>query len=334
MPKAKQVAKTNGDAAIVAEGKMGRSTWKGSLMIGAITMPVALFTAARGERISFNMLHAACCNKVKQAGYYCPCCVVVKALKPITYTPRDSQVAMEVRVGDKVVMHADDANMHALAKKVVITEELAMLDDSDVIKGYEHADGQFVVITKEDIESQKPQSSSTLEISSFINDDELNPIYFESSYYLAADAAVKNKSFSLLLKGMITKRKVAVAKVTIRQQENVVFLRPHPDGGFVAFTAYMVDEVKQVKFQPLADVTQAEMDAVGGFIDAMSSPLDMKTYTDSYRENMLKLIEAKKEGKAPEKIESKPLPEQKDNLLEMLTASTIAVKQQKKAKAA
>lgn len=365
MAKKTAVEKAKGatEAAVEANGKSGgRSTWSGALLVGPISIPVAMFTAARGERISFNMLHSQCRSKVKQSGYYCPCCVEVEVLKDFRYQPSSDlelyNAAVEERArkieqlkkgekgpapipdvqfihcakGEKIIMHQDDANTFALSINVKPTGQKAMLEDEgSIIKGYEITKNSFVVVSKEEIDAQKPDSNSIIQIDKFVPLAQVNPIYFEASYYLAADEAVKNKSYSVLREGLVQRKVAAVGKVTMRQYENVVFILAHPDGGMIAYTAYLSDEIKQIRFQQPAAVSDAEREAVCGFIDAMTDDLNMSEYKDAYRENLMAMIAAKQEHRELPQLIAKPKPVQSDNLLEMLQTSTALAKKKKTA---
>lgn len=360
VPKAKLEPETNGhDAEVAAQGKSSATkVWTGAVMLGPITIKVAMFTAARSESIAFSMLHDVCKTNVKQVGYYCPCCVEVEALgafehlsgrvledyqKVLAKLPRDAKAAdippaprpIAYSKGELAVMHIDDANALALAKKVRITENTALVAKENIVKGYELSKGNYVVLTPEEIKAQKPDSSDTIQIEAFVPQGQVNPIHFESSYYLAADEAVKNKSYSVLRAGLIERKVAAVGKICMRQSESIVFIFPHVDGGLIAYTAYLADEVRQIKFQEPAEVSDAETKAVCGFVDAMTTDFDITIYRDSYRGNVMTLIQAKQEGKTLTAEAPKPKPVQSDNLLEMLTASAaVALEQRKKKKAA
>jgi len=328
------------EAIVEAEGKNGRTTWTGALVSGMISIPVALYAAARGETVSFNMIHAQCKSKVKQAGYYCPCCVEVEVLKTFTHTiptekPDDKPQNVEYVAGTRAIMSADDANVYAMKKQVAVTENLAMLDKEQIVKGYEYKDGAFVVLTPEEIKAQKPESGSNIEISGFVDADSINPLYFESSYYLAPDKEISNKSYSVLRQGMIENNVAAVGKVCIRQSENVIFILPHQDGGMVAYTAFLCDEIRQIHFMPAKPVTPAELAAVSNYITALKQPLDMSIYKDEYRARLYALIEAKQKGETvtiPEAPKAKPV--QSENVIEMFQASAVAAKMRREKKSA
>ena len=234
--------------------------------------------------------------------------------------------------GDTIIMHQDDANSFELSMKVEQTGQAAMVAKESIIKGYEVSKNNYVVITPEEIAAQKPASGTTIQFEKFIPLAQLNPIYFESSYYIGPDDNVKSKSYSVLQKGLKAKGVAMVGRVTMRQTENVVFIVAHPDGGLVAYTAYLADEVHQIKFQTM-DVSDAELEAVGQFIEAKTGDLAMSEYRDTYRENMAKLIEAKLENRelAPVEIPKPNVPDSSQNLIDLLKASAAIAQKQKAA---
>lgn len=352
---AKKTATTKAEPKIKAEGTTGSKTWSGHITTGPISIPVAMYAAARGERVSFNMLHDLCQQKVKQVGYYCPCCVEVKVLKDFKYVPERELAAyknqlaeakvkgrsstliskpreMAHKKGELIIMHADDVTMLSLEEKIERSEGLAMVGGDQTLKGFEVAKDSFVTFTKEELDGLKPESASMIEVDKFVKAEEVHPIYFESSYYLPADEAVKNKSYSMLRAGMIATGTVAVGQVCVRQSANTVFIYPHPDGGLIAYTAYLADEIRQVAFQKPADISSEELAAVTAYINAKTSSLDMADYHDTYRENVTKMVEAKQKGEPIKAVEQpKPKVESSDNLIEMFKAST-AIALEKKSK--
>ena len=323
------MAKKNGSAKsepkIQAEGTTGSKTWSGYITTGPISIPVAMYAAARSESMGFNMLHQLCHSRLKQV-LHCPCCVEVEVLKPFLFVPMGADPTfegIELKKGDRRIMHAQDAECHALAGKVNRTDATVVVERSDTLKGYEYAKDTYAIFTKEEIEAQKPASASAIHIDKFVKAEEVHPIYFESSYYLPADDAVKNRAYSMLREGLIRTGTVAVGKVCVRQSENVVFIYPDPRGGLLAFTAYLADEVRQIAFQPPAKLSPEELKAVTAYIEANSGALEMSEYRDSYREALTKLIEAKKNGETIKAAEApKPKSPQSDNLIEMFQLST------------
>lgn len=344
---------------IEANGKSaGHKSWSGGLMLGPITIPVAMFVAGRAESISFSMLHRECRQQIKQVGYYCPCCVEAKVVADFSYvsslaaTEYANAVAAAVdkddeelvppiepqkiicKKGETVIMHGDDFTSWSLKGKVEATGNAALVEGDYVVKGYEMTKNSFVIIDKEEIKALKPESGASVHIETFVPQDQVSPIYFESSYYLGPDEAVSRKSYSVLREGLIRRKVAAIGKICMRQTENLVFILPHPDGGLIAYTAYLADEIRQIKFPQPTPVSDEEAKAVCNFIDAMTEDLDMGKYKDDYRERLTALIQAKQEGKTLPAEVAKPKPVQSDNLLEMLTASTIAARQKKERKTA
>lgn len=263
-------------AEVEANGKQPHSTWTGELTVGPIRIPVRLFTAARGERISFNQLHGGekgCGGRLSQGPMHCKACDVD--------VPRE-----------------------------------------DIVKGYEVRKDVYVQISDDEIKAQKPESGSMMDVERFVPLSQVNPIYFESSYYLAIHGDIVPKEYAVLRQGMLACQVAAVTKVTIRNQENVMFVMPHPDGGFVAYSAFLSDEVRPIRFAKLPEVSVPESKAVADFIQSRTDVLEMSQYTDSYRENIMGLIMAKEAGEKPKVVEIKPRPKaDSGNLIELLTLS-------------
>src|SRR5207302_817127 len=167
------------------------SLWTGFLTFGLISMPVRLFSGARGERVSFHMLH------------------------------RDDNT----RVKQQLVCPADD--------KVV--------DRSEIVKGYEYRKGEYVVVEPEEIKKIEPRTAKAMEILEFVKAEDVDPIYFESSYYLMPEEAGR-RPYALLQKALDDSKHVAVAKLAMHNREYTVFLRPYT-GGLMLHIMYYEDEI-------------------------------------------------------------------------------------------
>lgn len=345
---------------VQAEGSSGSKTWSGDLVTGPIRIPVAMYAAARSERIGFNMLHAQCHGQVKQAGYYCPCCVEVRVLADFKYQParslsaaaeafaaREAKIVemaktkqvvelpaplppvpfIECKTDDVLVMHADDATVWALAKKIQRTDSAAMVDSDQIVKGYEYAKGTFAVVTKEELEALKPASAKTVDIRYFVTAGEVDPLYFEASYYFPPTEM--SRAYAMLRQGMIAKGVMAVGRICVRNSESTVFIKPHVNGGLVAYTAYATDEVRAVNVPAEPVLSPAELKAVSDYIEANTSPLDLSEFKDEYRARVTELVEAKKNGGTIQAVElPKPKPTETVDLVAMFSMSAkIAIEQ-------
>ena len=135
-----------------------------------------------------------------------------------------------------------------------------------------------------------------MEILEFVRDEEVDPIYFETSYYLVPEEAGR-RPYALLSKALEETKYVAIAKLTMHNREYTVLLRPHK-GGMLLYTMYYYDEVRQVENfgRPDVELKDAELKVAHQLIEALADRFDPKKYHDTFQENLKKLIQAKLEG--------------------------------------
>jgi DNA end-binding protein Ku len=170
----------------------------------------------------------------------------------------------------------------------------------NIVKGYEIAPGQYVTITPEELESIDPSKTRTIDIEDFVQLDEIDPIFYDHPYYLLPDKGAA-KAYKLLVTAMEEAGKVAIARVVIRQKENLVAIRPTGDL-LTMETMLFADEVvsrddfDEVEAAEAAETSAREVEMAKTLIDTLSSEFDPSKYRDTYRERVLELIERKAEG--------------------------------------
>src|ERR1044071_7485117 len=120
-------------------------------------------------------------------------------------------------------------------------EEDKPISRDDMVKGYQYAKNEYVVIDEEDLKKIAPSTATTMDILEFVKADEVDPIFLEASYYLAPEEAI-SKPYNLLLEALTETNYYAVAKVAMHMREHVVIIRPTKDG-MVLHTMYFVDEL-------------------------------------------------------------------------------------------
>lgn len=201
---------------------------------------------------------------------------------------------------------AETVHFHMLHKKdlsrvrevLYCAEEDIPIERADIVKGYEYEKNKYVVVEPEELEQVAPPTASAMEILQFVRIDEIDPIYLETSYYVAPEEAV-SKPYALLLTAMKQTGYDAVAKVTMHQREHIVILRP-TDKGMMLHTMYFVDELhesnqtfnaKDQKFD------KRELDLAKQLINSLASEFHPEQYEDEYRKNVEKLIASKRNGK-------------------------------------
>jgi DNA end-binding protein Ku len=200
----------------------------------------------------------------------------------------------------------------------------------DLVKGYEVSPGSYVVVTNDELDALDPEATHTIDIEDFVSLEDIDPLYFDSSYYLVPDATGA-KPYRLLLEAMSETGRVGVGRVVLRTKQYLCAVRPLGDA-LVLTTMNFSDEVtpsSDLEGLPGANAEPAsrEMKMAKQLIDSLTAKFEPDKYHDSYRESVLELIEAKAQG---QEIVSEPPPEQKApvvDLMSALEASLAAVKE-------
>jgi DNA end-binding protein Ku len=172
---------------------------------------------------------------------------------------------------------------------------------NETARAYEYAKSRYVVLTDEDFERLPLPSKHIIELSAFVEEREIDPIYYERAYYLEPGEGGK-KPYALLLKALGKKGLSAVATIAIRSKEQLCVLRPH-EGTIMLETLYYPDEIRLERGVELNDVkvSDRELEMAFTLIDIFRKPFDPSEYQDHYREALAQVIEAKLEGKEMEK---------------------------------
>lgn len=207
------------------------------------------------------------------------------------------------------------------------------LEPDEIEKGYEYAKGQYVIITKNDLENIPLPNKNVVEVVSFVQLEDIDPIQYEKSYYLEPDEAAR-KPFALFMRAITEKKMIAVAKVAIRNKERLCCLRPM-DGTLMMSTLLYPDEIRVQRGKPLPDVavSDKELAMASTLIDLMTEDFAPDKYKDHYREALLKVIEAKLDGKEFVQAEAAPQSNVVD-LMDALRASMETIKSRKAAEQA
>ena len=175
-------------------------------------------------------------------------------------------------------------------------EEVAQ---SEIVKGYEVAPDRYVVIEPEELKALDPKSSRTIDIEDFVELADIDPIYFESSYYLVPQETA-TKPYKLLLEAMDRSGKAAVARFVLRSKQYLAVLRPL-DGAIAVSTMVYHDEVVPAsRLDGLpgdeVQVDERELRMAEQLVDSMTAPWQPEKYEDTHRQKVLELIEQKAEG--------------------------------------
>lgn len=219
--------------------------------------------------------------------------------------------------GKRIGFHLLHAADHVrLKQQMICPREEAPVPRKDTVRGYEYAKGEYVIVSDEQIKAAAPPSERQLEIVEFCRAAEIDPIWFESSYYLMPETAGR-RPYALLLQALQDSGYVAVARLSMHQREYLSLVRPsHLAGvpgfnskhaGLVLETMYYHDEVRvadgfgEVGVDHDAKISDAELKMAHQLIEALAKPFDATRFEDRYRKNLEELVARALEGKpAPE----------------------------------
>src|SRR6266704_2398008 len=225
---------------------MATTVWKGHVTFGLISIPVRMFAAARGERISFNQLHKECHSRLKQP-LFCPVC---------------------------------NRNV----------------ERSEIVKGYEYEKDQYVLLSEEEMDKIEPPSARVMEILEFVKLDEMDPLYFDSSYYVAPeDAGVK--AYQLLMKAMEESGYGAIAKLTMHQREHIVIIRPSAKG-MTLHTMFYSNEIRAAEAVPTDKIEVKDQENLRAMIAAKLKGQEVTEVAQPHMAPVIDLMEALKKSLA------------------------------------
>jgi DNA end-binding protein Ku len=206
-------------------------------------------------------------------------------------------------------------------------EDERAVEMSEIVRGYEYSRDQYVILTEEDFDKLPLPSKHTIELAQFIEAEEIDPVYYEKTYYLEPDEKGV-KPYSLLMRALKEKKLTAIAKIAIRNKERLCALRPM-DGTLVLETLFFPDEIRVQKESDITEVevSKKELDMAFALIELLHEPFEPERFKDEYREALMQLIDAKVEGE--EIAVATPQPAKVTDLMTALKASVAAAKKRR-----
>jgi DNA end-binding protein Ku len=169
----------------------------------------------------------------------------------------------------------------------------------EVVRGYEYEPGQYVVVSDEEIKKITPSSSKTMEILAFVKQEQIDPIYFDSSYLVMPEKD-NEKAYVLLLKTLEDSNRVGIATVTMHQREYTVFIRPR-NHGLTLHTMYFANEIRKVagygETENNIKLKPQEIKLAEQLVETLSEDFKPEKYHDTFQERLKALIDAKRKGK-------------------------------------
>jgi DNA end-binding protein Ku len=199
----------------------------------------------------------------------------------------------------------------------------------DLVKGYEYARGQFVVLTKDDFKTAALEKTKTIDIIDFVDPGEIDERYFETPYYLQAGRG-SDRSYALLREALRESGRIGIAKVILREAQHLAAVEAIGDALVLTMMRF-ADELADLAdftFPKKGEIRPAELKMARQLIDNLAATWDPEKYTDEYKENLMRVIKAKMKGKKPKLMEDDHTPKRAEvvDLMARLRASLEAGK--------
>lgn len=225
------------------------------------------------------------------------------------------------------MLHEKD---HSRVKqKLFCAEEDVEIGRDEVIKGYEVSPGEYVAMDDDDFDQVPVNTTREIRITDFVSLDEIDPILYQKTYYLEPED-IGMRSFALLMAALRETERVAIAKVAMRQKEQLCTLRIY-ENTIALETMYYADEIRSTQELKVPNedvkVDAKELTMAKSLVDMLTGDFEFTQYHDEYREALLEIIRAKSEGQTIEV--SAPEPAKVTDLMEALRASVEAARARK-----
>ncbi|MBV9404317.1 MAG: Ku protein [Acidobacteriaceae bacterium] len=283
---------------------MAATVWRGYITFGLISIPVRLFRAARPERVGLRRLYRPEPPVTSPEPELPP--------EPISRSEQRFQGAGSAH---RLPLQESASRTAAAVPALAPIQQVSVKKGSDdvlaersIVKGYEYEKGRYVAIEPEELKSLAPKTSAGMEIQEFVELAEIDPVYFETSYYVTPEEAGE-KAYALLYRSMQTTGLVAVAQFAMHSREHVVIVRPGKSG-LLAHTMFFASEVRgdEEYHTDVSAVADKELDLAQMLIRSLAAPFEPVKYRDTYRERLESIIAKKVQGQpiTPTELPQRP----------------------------
>ena len=223
-----------------------------------------------------------------------------------------------------------DADNARIQQKRVCSKDGEEVDYNHIVKGYDLGGGRYIRIDPDELATLDVEATRTIDIEEFVDLADIDPVYYERSYYLVPDGRAE-KAYALLVETMTRTGKVAIGRFVLRTKQYLATLRAR-DGVLVLATMLFDDEVVapdnlEVPTAASTTPTEREIKMATQLVESLSAPFEPAKYQDDYRQKVLALIEAKADGEVIEKPEAPAPAAPVVDLMAALEASLEAAKQ-------
>ena len=187
-------------------------------------------------------------------------------------------------------------------RQQLVCPEHGKLEREDIVKGYEYEEDKYVVIDQADLEKVKLETSKSIDLIQFVTVDEVDPVFFDKSYYVAPDGPIAEDAFRVVREAMRKANKMAIGQVVIAGREHIIALRVK-DRGFALSTLHYASEIRQAApyFEGIrnGEVDKSQLALASQLVENNTAPFNPAQFTDRYEEALLEIIKAKAAGSEP-----------------------------------
>jgi len=240
------------------------------------------------------------------------------------------QLISAVKPGARLAFHQIDIKSHKRIKYEKVAPGLGRVDAENIAKGFEISKGQYVLVTDEDIESVKLEAKHTIDLIQFVDQSEVEPVYFDKPFYVLPDGKLSEQAYGILRDALRASGKMGLGQFVMRGREYVAALRPS-GRGLMLETLRFADEVRESALL-FADIGNDKpdkelLDLAKDLIQRKTQKFDPGKFHDHYTEALHNLVEAKAKNKTPvieEELQSAP---GRHNIIDLVAALRQSVKQ-------
>lgn len=222
---------------------------------------------------------------------------------------------------ERVSLHRIHRETHERVRNKTYVEDEGPVEKDDVVMGYEYDRGKFIPVEDDEIEGLQVESKHTIDLSKFVDQADIDPIYYEKPYYVAPDGVIATEAFVTIRDALKAAGKVALGKIVLSRRERVVAIKPYGDG-LLLETLRWPEEVRdaQAYFEDIgdADVDADTVEMAQAIIKSRTGPFEPETFVDRYQAELRALIERKVKGRSTPAVEPNRAP--KSNVINLMDA--------------
>jgi DNA end-binding protein Ku len=265
--------------------------WKGHLTFGLVSISVKLFRAARRERVRLHYVH-----RPESAEPLAIEPLITRAPEPTKSESRSPRFEADLAPKAEPETAAPPAPVTRVRQSLVTAGDEQPINRADVLRGYEVEPDQYVTFDRDELRSLQRRTSANMEIVRSVRLSEIDPMFFETSYYVVPDRGGE-KPYAILFEALKETQRVALARVGMYGREHVVIVRPG-EHGILAHTMFYTDEIRfENEFHANEEgVGGKELQLAKAFLEAIEAPFAPEEFKDVYREELQAMIAKKTSG--------------------------------------